>query len=79
MGALIKIEEYFKSIDLHDETIGFKLSHCLSDHPVGFRRMKALKEAKEKEQGIFIVNSFDLIIENDTTKIKRREIPFFFE
>lgn len=48
MGSRIEIEEYFKSIDLHDETIWLKLSNFLSDHPVGFRRMKALKEAKEK-------------------------------
>ncbi|WP_353419149.1 M48 family metallopeptidase [Staphylococcus delphini] len=48
MGSRIEIEEYFKSIDLHDETIWLKLSNFSSDHPVGFRRMKALKEAKEK-------------------------------
>ncbi|GGI42829.1 M48 family metallopeptidase [Mammaliicoccus stepanovicii] len=48
MGSRIEIEEYFKSIDLHDESIWLKLSNFLSDHPVGFRRMKALKEAKEK-------------------------------
>ncbi|MBU0438865.1 peptidase M48 [Staphylococcus succinus] len=47
MGSKIDLEEYFNSIDLHDESIWLKLSNFLSDHPVGFRRMKVIKQAKE--------------------------------
>lgn len=46
MGSMIDMEEYFNSIDLHDDSIWLKLSNFLSDHPVGFRRMQTLKKAK---------------------------------
>lgn len=47
MGSRVDLEEYFHSIDLHDDTIWLKLSNFLSDHPVGFRRMQTLKKAKD--------------------------------
>lgn len=48
MGSKIDLESYFNSIDLHKDNVWLKLNNFLSDHPVGFRRMKVLKEAKEK-------------------------------
>ncbi|MDV2550940.1 M48 family metallopeptidase [Enterococcus faecalis] len=47
MGSRVDLEEYFHSIDLHDDTIWLKLSNFLSDHPVGFRRMQTLKKSKD--------------------------------
>lgn len=47
MGAKVDLEEYFHSIEMHDKSIWLKLNNFLSDHPVGFRRMQALKKAKE--------------------------------
>lgn len=47
MGLKIDLKAYFNSIDLHDESIWLKLSDFLSDHPVGFRRMKVMKQANE--------------------------------
>ena len=40
MGSRVDLEEYFHSIDLHDDTIWLKLSNFLSDHPVGFIECK---------------------------------------
>ncbi len=50
MGSRVDLEEYFHSIDLHDDTIWLKLSNFLSDHPVGFRR-DANIEKKPKDTG----------------------------
>ncbi|UXS57675.1 M48 family metallopeptidase [Staphylococcus delphini] len=47
MGDKVNIDEYFKSIDTHDNSFWLKLNNFLSDHPVGYRRMQVLKEAKE--------------------------------
>lgn len=47
MGDKVNIDEYFKSIDTHNNSFWLKLNNFLSDHPVGYRRMQALKEAKE--------------------------------
>ncbi|MFG5683932.1 M48 family metallopeptidase [Enterococcus faecalis] len=47
MGDKVDLEEYFESIDLHDDSIWLKLNNFLSSHPVGFRRMKTLKKATE--------------------------------
>ena len=56
MGSRVDLEEYFHSIDLHDDTIWLKLSNFLSDHPVGFRRMQTLKKPKILAIGTFMGN-----------------------
>ncbi|OQR53485.1 peptidase M48 [Bacillus sp. CDB3] len=48
LGSRVDLEEYFKSIEEHKDSIWLKLSNFLSDHPVGYRRMTTLKKAKEK-------------------------------
>ncbi|WP_067142231.1 M48 family metallopeptidase [Oceanivirga salmonicida] len=48
LGKHVDIEEYFNTIEKHEEDIWLKFINFRSDHAVGYRRMKAVKLAKEK-------------------------------
>ncbi len=47
LGKDINIEEYFRSIEKHEKSLFLKAVNFMSDHAVGFRRMKALKKAQD--------------------------------
>ncbi|MFC5939778.1 M48 family metallopeptidase [Corynebacterium choanae] len=45
-GAQVDLDEYFRSVADHGESIWMKLANFLADHAVGFRRMAAIRQAK---------------------------------
>lgn len=48
LGHKVDIDEYFNSIANHKDGLWLRVSNFLSSHAVGFRRMKALQDAKTK-------------------------------
>lgn len=46
LGPKVDIDEYFNSVDNHTDGLWLRVSNFMSSHAVGFRRMKALKNAK---------------------------------
>lgn len=44
----VDFDEYIRSVRHHKDGFWLKLSNFLADHPVGFRRMEAIKETEEK-------------------------------
>lgn len=46
LAPRVDMDEYFRSVDNHKDGIWLRLSNFLSDHAVGFRRMKAIKDTE---------------------------------
>ncbi|PIE81313.1 MAG: peptidase M48 [Chloroflexi bacterium] len=48
LGGYVNIDEYFRTVENNDKHLFLKFINFRSDHAVGYRRMKALYDTKEK-------------------------------
>ncbi|MDP8184799.1 M48 family metallopeptidase [Phocoenobacter skyensis] len=48
LGKHINIDEYFKNIEKYENNLWLKIVNFRSDHAVGYRRMRALKDSQTK-------------------------------